>query len=176
MSSEIALARSIEESEIVPNIGIAAENRAYVVKILVRLLSDEYVLYTRTRKYHWNVTGPRFQQLHDFFKVQYTQLEIIIDDVAERIPQLGGKAVATLEEFKQLTRLKEDVGQYPNSNKMLTNLLDDHETIIRNLRTDGDACADKYHDMGTNDFLIGLMELHEKTAWMIRAHLEEKSA
>lgn len=174
MSSEIALARSIEESEIVPNIGIAAENRAYVVKILVRLLSDEYVLYTRTRKYHWNVTGPRFQQLHDFFKVQYTQLEVIIDDVAERIPQLGGKTVATLEEFKQLTRLKEDVGRFPDANKMLTNLLEDHETIIRVLRTDGDACADKYHDMGTNDFLIGLMELHEKTAWMIRAHVEGK--
>ncbi len=174
MSSEIALARSIEESEIVPNIGIAAENRAYVVKILVRLLSDEYVLYTRTRKYHWNVTGPRFQQLHDFFKVQYTQLEVIIDDVAERIPQLGGKTVATLEEFKQLTRLKEDVGRFPDANKMLTNLLEDHETIIRVLRTDGDACADKYHDMGTNEFLIGLMELHEKTAWMIRAHVEGK--
>jgi starvation-inducible DNA-binding protein len=176
LASEIALASSMVKGEIVPNIGIAAENRANVVKILVRLLSDEYVLYTRTRKYHWNVTGPRFQQLHDFFKVQYTQLEVLIDDVAERIPQLGGKAVATLEEFKQLTRLKEDVGQYPTSHKMLTNLLEDHETIIRNLRTDGDACADKYHDMGTNDFLIGLMELHEKTAWMIRAHVEEKSA
>ena len=176
MASESVLADNIAKSKIAPNIGIASKNREYVVKILATLLADEYVLYTKTRKYHWNVTGSRFQQLHEFFKVQYTQLEVIVDDVAERIPQLGGKAVATLEEFKQFTRLKEDAGQYPDANKMLSNLLNDHETIIRSLRTDGDACADKYHDMGTNDFLIGLMELHEKTAWMIRAHVEEKSA
>jgi starvation-inducible DNA-binding protein len=176
LASESVLANGIAQSEIEPKIGIASENREYVVKILVGLLADEYVLYTKTRKYHWNVTGTRFQQLHEFFKVQYTQLEVIVDDVAERIPQLGGKAVATLEEFKQFTQLKEDAGQYPDANKMLSNLLDDHETIIRSLRTDGDACADKYHDMGTNDFLIGLMELHEKTAWMIRAHVEGKSS
>lgn len=172
MASKSVLANSIAKGEIAPNIGIESENREHVVKILVKLLADEYILYTKTRKYHWNVNGPRFQQLHEFFKVQYTQLEVIVDDVAERIPQLGGKAIATLEEFKQLTRLKEDAGQYPDANKMLSNLLNDHETVIRSLRVDGDACADKYHDMGTNDFLIGLMELHEKTAWMIRAHVE----
>ncbi len=173
MASESVL-KSIPKGEIAPNIGIADENRESVIRMLNRLLADEYVLYTRTRKYHWNVTGPRFQPLHEFFKTQYTELDVIIDDIAERIPQLGGKAIATVEEFKELTRLKEDPGQYPDSNKMLSNLLNDHESVIRSLRTDADAC-ENYHDMGTNDFLIGLMEQHEKTAWMIRAHLEGRA-
>lgn len=174
MASENVLT-SIPKGEIAPNIGIVNENRESVVRILSKLLADEYVLYTKTRKYHWNVTGPRFQQLHEFFKTQYTELDTIVDDVAERIPQLGGKAIATMEELIELTRLKEDAGQYPDANKMLSNLLNDHESVIRNLRTDADACADSYHDMGTNDFLIGIMEQHEKTAWMIRAHLEGKA-
>jgi starvation-inducible DNA-binding protein len=71
-----------------------------------------------------------------------------------------------------VARIKEDAGQYPDANKMLSSLLNDHEGVIRSLRTDADACADRFHDMGTNDFLIGLMEQHEKTAWMIRAHIE----
>jgi starvation-inducible DNA-binding protein len=174
MASEITVT-NVPKGEIAPNIGIEDKNRDGVVQILSRLLADEYTLYTRTRKYHWNVIGPRFQQLHEFFKAQYTELDVIVDDVAERIPQLGGKAMATLEEFGALSRIKEDAGQYPDANKMLSNLLADHETIIRNTRTDADACDEKYQDMGTNDFLIGLVEQHEKMAWMIRAHIEGKS-
>jgi len=174
MASEITLT-NIPKAEIAPNIGIEDKNRDGVIQILSRLLADEYILYTKTRKYHWNVTGPRFQQLHEFFKAQYTELDVIVDDVAERIPQLGGKAIATLEEFGGLSRIKEDAGQYPDANKMLLNLLADHETIIRNTRIDADACDERYHDMGTNDFLIGLVEQHERIAWMIRAHIEGKS-
>ncbi|MGH9991041.1 MAG: Dps family protein, partial [Nitrososphaera sp.] len=88
MASESVL-KSIPKGEIAPNIGIADENRDSVAQILSKLLADEYILYTKTRKYHWNVTGPRFQQLHEFFKIQYTELDVIIDDIAERIPQLG---------------------------------------------------------------------------------------
>jgi starvation-inducible DNA-binding protein len=160
------------KGEIAPNIGITDKNREGVTQELQKLLADEYLLSTKIRKYHWNVVGPRFKPLHEFFKEQYAELEVIIDDVAERIPQLGGKAVATLDEFKRSARLKEDPGQYPDSNKMLSNLLSDHETVIRNLRADVDAAQDNYHDMGTNDFLIGVMQQHEKMAWMIRAHLE----
>lgn len=174
MASESVMTK-IPKAEVPPKIGISDENREAVIRILTKLLADEFVLYTRTRKYHWNVTGPRFQPLHEFFKAQYEELDVIVDEVAERIPQLGGKAISTLDEFRQVTRIKEDAGQYPDANKMLLNLLADHETIIRNLRMDADACDEKYHDMGTNDFLIGLMERHEKTAWMIRAHLEGKS-
>lgn len=171
MASETVSER-IQKSEIEPNIGIDASNREAVIKNLTKLLADEYTLYTKTRKYHWNVNGPDFQQLHEFFKAHYEQLDIIIDDVAERIPQLGGKAVATLDEFVSRARVKEDPGQYPDSDKMLMNLLADHETIIRSTRLDADDCLEKYGDAGTNDFLVGLVEQHEKMSWMLRAHLE----
>jgi starvation-inducible DNA-binding protein len=165
---------TVVKEEIAPSIGLPKDSREGVIRILNRLLADEYVLYTKTRKYHWNVTGPRFKPLHDFFREQCEQLEGIADEVAERIPQLGGKAVATLEEFRVVATLVEDPGQYPDDNKMLSNLLNDHESLIRDLRTDADETDEKFHDMGTNDFLIGLMQQHEKTAWMIRAHLEGK--
>lgn len=158
-----------------PKIGIDDKNRDSVCQILSALLADEYVLSAKTRKYHWNVNGPRFHPLHEFLRMQYEQLDGIVDEVAERIPQLGGKTIATLEEFKKLARIKEDPGQYPEADRILSNLLEDHETIIRNLRKNADACDEEYDDMGTNDFLIGLMQQHEKTAWMIRAHLDGKS-
>lgn len=171
MVTEITL-KNTPKGEIAPNIGIEDKNREGVIRILSKLLADEYTLYTKTRKYHWNVTGPRFQQLHVVFKVQYTELDVIVDDVAERIPQLGGKAVATLKEFQELSQINEDIGQYPDADKMLSNLLADHEAIIRSTRIDADECDEKHHDMGTNDFLVGLVEQHEKIAWMIRAHIE----
>ena len=158
-----------------PNIGIPDKDRASVVKILNALLADEYVLYTKTRNYHWNVVGRQFNDLHKFFAGQYEELDDFIDDVAERARTLGGHSVATLAEFQEATRLKEHPGQYPGADEMLDNLLTDHETIIRELRADGDAAASKYHDAGTNDFLIGLMEKHEKMAWMLRAFLEGKT-
>ncbi|PYM68819.1 MAG: DNA starvation/stationary phase protection protein [Candidatus Rokuibacteriota bacterium] len=158
-----------------PNIGIADKDRTGVVKILNALLADEYVLYTKTRNYHWNVVGPQFNDLHKFFGEQYEQLADFVDAVAERARQLSGHSVATLGEFMEATRLKEHPGQYPAADEMLENLLGDHETIIRQLRADADTAASKFHDAGTNDFLTGLMESHEKMAWMLRAFLEGKS-
>ncbi|WP_337863507.1 DNA starvation/stationary phase protection protein [Nitrososphaera sp.] len=155
-----------------PDIGLGSAGREGTIKILSALLADEYLLYTKTRNYHWNVVGPRFQQLHEFFKAQYTQLDVIVDDVAERIPQLGGKAPATLGVFAKNSRLEEDSAIVADADEMLSNLLGDHEAVIRNLRKDSETVMDKYGDSGTNDFLIGLMEQHEKMAWMIRAHIE----
>jgi starvation-inducible DNA-binding protein len=157
------------------NLGISDKDRSGVVKILNTLLADEYVLYTKTRNYHWNVVGPQFNDLHKFFGEQYEQLDDFVDDVAERARQLGGHAVATLTEFAEESRLKEHPGQYPSAEEMLENLLADHEAIIRQLRTDAEAVVEKYHDSGTNDFLVGLMENHEKMAWMLRSFLEGKS-
>ena len=151
------------------NIGLTDEQREGVVLILTTVLADEYLLYTKTRNYHWNVVGPQFNDLHRFFEAQYNELNTIVDDVAERARALGGKAIGTLGEFLKHTRLKEPQGEYPQAGEMLANLLADHEATIRQLRGDLEACADKYHDMGTNDFLIGLMEKHEKTAWMLRS-------
>ncbi|MCH8010724.1 MAG: DNA starvation/stationary phase protection protein [Candidatus Marinimicrobia bacterium] len=154
------------------NIGISDKNRQGVVQILNTLLSDEYVIYTKTRNYHWNVMGPQFNDLHKFFETQYGKLNDIVDEVAERARALGGQSLGTLKEILELTRLEEHPGQYPDARTMISNLLTNHEAIIRNLRVDLETCADKYHDMGTNDFLTGLMESHEKMAWMLRAFLE----
>src|SRR5499433_4194807 len=152
-----------------PNLRIDDKDRASVVTMLNVLLSDEYVLSTKTRNYHWNVVGPQFNDLHKFFGEQYEAIDEFVDDIAERARTLGGHAVATLGELAEAARLKEHPGQYPSADDMLENLLADHEAIIRQLRADADAAATTFHDMGTNDFLIGLMEKHEKMAWMLRS-------
>ncbi|PWU17343.1 MAG: DNA starvation/stationary phase protection protein [Candidatus Rokuibacteriota bacterium] len=157
------------------NIGISDANRQNVVKILNALLADEYVLYTKTRNYHWNVVGPQFNDLHKFFESQYEALNEVVDDVAERTRTLGGHAAGTLAEFSELTRLKEEAGFYPDARTMLANLLADHEAVIHGLRGDLSTVMDRYGDAGTNDFLTGLMEKHEKMAWMLRAYLEAGS-
>lgn len=153
------------------NIGIADDHRQAVVAILNTLLADEYVLYTKTRNYHWNVVGPQFNDLHKFFEAQYEALDDIVDEVAERARALGGRALGTLTEFTQHGRLKERPGEAPAAREMITDLLADHEAVIRHLRTDLETVGSKHGDAGTNDFLTGLMERHEKTAWMLRAFL-----
>ncbi len=165
-----------EKSQITPRIGLSQEQRDGVVQILNALLADEYVLYTKTRKYHWNVKGMQFNDLHKFFEAQYEQLDDIIDDVAERVQSLGGDTIATLEEFVQNGRLKEDPRKYPQAAGMISSLLEGHESIIRTLRVDLETCASKHSDMGTNNFLTDLMEKHEKMAWMLRAFLEDRQS
>jgi starvation-inducible DNA-binding protein len=158
-----------------PNIGLTDEQRGGVVLVLNTLLADEYVLYTKTRNYHWNVVGPQFNDLHKFFEEQYNELNDIVDEVAERARSLGGKTLGTLGEFLKHTRLTEPQGEYPEARDMLANLLADHEATVRQLRVDLDTCAETYHDMSTNDFLTGLMERHEKMAWMLRSFLDAPS-
>jgi starvation-inducible DNA-binding protein len=152
-----------------PNIDIPDKERAATVEILNRLLSDEYVLYTKTRNYHWNVTGPQFNDLHKFFEAQYEELNEFVDDVAERARQLGGRAYGSLAEFAKTARLTEQPGTVPAAKEMLAALLADHEAVIRTLRGDIGAVTDRYKDVGTADFLTGLLEKHEKMAWMLRA-------
>jgi starvation-inducible DNA-binding protein len=155
-----------------PNIGLTDANRSGVVKLLAPLLADEYVLYTKTRNYHWNVVGPQFNDLHKFFEAQYEELDDFVDDVAERIRQLGAKSPATLAEFVKTARLDEHPGQYPDAKRMLAALLADHEAVIQALRGDIATAMDKFGDAGTSDFFTGLMEKHEKMAWMLRAFLD----
>ncbi|MGH7316439.1 MAG: Dps family protein [Candidatus Rokuibacteriota bacterium] len=155
------------------NIGISESNRDHVVKILNSILADEYVLYTKTRNYHWNVVGPQFNDLHKFFESQYEALNEIVDEVAERARSLGGKAFGTLAEFSQHSRLKEQPGKQPAALTMVANLQADHEAIVRTLRADLETVMEKHSDAGTNDFLTGLMEKHEKMAWMLRAFNEK---
>jgi starvation-inducible DNA-binding protein len=153
------------------NIGLTDKQRDGVVGILNAALSDEFVLYTKTRNFHWNVTGSQFNDLHKFFEAQYEELEGFIDDVAERARALGGVAVGSMQGFLKHTRLKESTGVSPSAMEMIAELLKDHETIIRQLREDIKKVGDKFSDEGTADFLTGNMEAHEKMAWMLRAFL-----
>jgi starvation-inducible DNA-binding protein len=153
------------------NIGLQENELNKTIQILNTLLADEYVLYTKTRNYHWNVVGPQFNDLHKFFQGQYEAVDATIDEVAERTRTLGGVPIATLTEFMKNTRLNEKPGDRPAANVMIGNLLEDHQTIIRSLRTDIEKTMNEYHDAGTSDFLTGIMEEHEKMAWMLRSFL-----
>lgn len=152
------------------NIGIPDKARKDIAGLLAKLLADEYVLYTKTRNAHWNVTGPDFPAMHSFFESQYDQMEDSIDEIAERIRALGHQSPGSLTEMVRLTRLKELPGENLRSGKFAEALLADHEKMILQLRGDAPKCA-KLGDDGTNDFLVGLMEEHEKMAWMLRATL-----
>ncbi len=155
-----------------PSVGISEKDRAAVVKLLVPLLSDEYVLYTKTRNGHWNVTGPHFSHLHKFFEDQYSELDEHIDNVAERIRQLGALAPATLAEFAKTTRLKEHPGREYSAQEFVLELSADHEAVIRQIREDAERVGN-LGDTGTQDYLIGLMQSHEKIAWMLRVSVKE---
>jgi starvation-inducible DNA-binding protein len=154
------------------NIGLTNQQRDGVIEILNARLADTVTLYVKTRKYHWNVRGIHFAELHEFFEEQYDQLEEAMDEIAERVRQVGGISIGTLDEFKSLTSLQEQPGVNPDAHGMIRDLLNDHEAVIQQLRKDVDTTADECHDLGTSDFLTGLMEDHEKMAWMLRSHLE----
>jgi starvation-inducible DNA-binding protein len=162
MASKSAMGHEIMKADVKTNIGLTDDARKAVVEILNSRLCDEYTLYTKTRKYHWNVIGPRFHQLHEFF------------NVAERARHLGGKSYGTMEEFARHSSIKEDPGEYPEAQTMISNLLKDHETNIQTLRKNVEECEEKYHDTVTSNFLQDAVEKHEKMAWMLRAHLEGK--
>jgi len=153
-----------------PNIGITEKNLQAVAALLSGVLSDAMVLYSKTRKFHWNVKGESFMELHKLFEGQYNQLEEAIDEIAERINKLGAPVIGTFAEFLKHTSLKEAAGKYPDRNDMLKELLTDHETVIKRLRKYIDDCAEKFKDAGTADFLTGLMEKHETIAWTLRRY------
>jgi starvation-inducible DNA-binding protein len=152
-------------------IGIKPANTAEIAQSLNGLLADEHVLYIKTRRAHWNVEGPDFLTIHRFFEEQYKQLEQIIDDIAERIRTIGHFAEATLAGFLAETHLSEDTRAKNDSAGFIKSLLGDHETIIIHLRENIERFDEEWKDAGTSDFITGLMETHEKMAWMLRAHL-----
>ena len=156
-----------------PNIGVSVNNRKEVGQLLNALLADEFVLYIKTWQYHWNVRGVDFFAQHKFLEDLYKQSEKIIDDVAERARALGEPAKGSMQDYVDLTRLTEDRRTNVATKTMLKNLLDDHEKIIKILRDDLEVCGLDFEDEGTANFLTDLMELHEKTAWMLRASVEK---
>jgi starvation-inducible DNA-binding protein len=153
------------------SIGIDDKNTLKVATELSRLLADEYVLYTKTRKAHWNIEGPDFYDKHKFFEAQSEKLDEFIDAVAERIRSLGHYAPGTLSSYLALTHLSESTRETNSSAGFIKELLMDHEAIIITLRGHIHAFGDEFRDAGTSDFITGIMKEHEKMAWFLRAHL-----
>jgi starvation-inducible DNA-binding protein len=154
------------------SIGISESNRKTVAEQLSKLLADEFVLYTKTLNAHWNLEGPDFHSVHLYFEELYDQAQEIVDSVAERIRQLGHYAPATLKDFLNLTHLTEQLKGRNTSLDFIRNLLGDHESIIEFIRSNVKEFDEAHKDAGTSDFVTGLMEKHEKIAWMLRAHLK----
>jgi starvation-inducible DNA-binding protein len=152
------------------SIGIQAKNLKCSIELLTLLLADEMLLYVKTRNFHWNVTGDSFMELHKLFQTQYGELEETIDQIAERIGKLGGKAIGTMKEFLAKTRLKEIPSNYPNQKNMLKELANDYEKLIIVSRHDIEKSLSN-KDAGTTDFLTGILEQNETALWILRRYL-----
>ena len=151
------------------NIGIEPKDRVEVAGHLSRFLADTYSLYLKTHGYHWNVTGPMFDSLHSMFMLQYTELWTAIDEIAERIRALGEFAPAGYARFAELSSIQED-STVPAAGDMIRNLVHGHEAVIRTARAAFPA-AETAGDQVTLDLLTQRLQIHEKTAWMLRSLL-----
>ncbi|MDJ0795005.1 MAG: Dps family protein [Woeseiaceae bacterium] len=151
------------------NTGIDREDREAIAGGLSRLLADSYTLYLKTHNYHWNVTGPQFNTLHQMFEEQYTELATAVDEIAERIRALGIKAPGSYVEFSDLTSIKEGNGE-ETAEEMIRQLAIGQETVVRTAR-EAFPAADDANDEPTADLLTQRMQSHEKNAWMLRSML-----
>ncbi|MBP6819278.1 Dps family protein [Ferrovibrio sp. MS7] len=153
------------------DIGIAEKDRKKIADGLSRLLADTYTLYLKTHNYHWNVTGPMFQTLHLMFETHYNELALAVDAIAERIRALGFPAPGTYAKFVKLSSIKE-VESIPSATDMIKDLVKGHEAVARTARAVFPA-AEKASDEPTADLLTQRLQVHEKTAWMLRSLLEK---
>ena len=151
------------------DIGIPEKERMEIAEGLSRVLADSYTLYLKTHNFHWNVTGPMFQTLHTMFEEHYTELATAVDVIAERIRALGSFAPGSYHQFAKLSSVKEADG-VPAAEDMIRQLVEAHETVIRTSRSIF-PIADKVNDEATADLLTQRIQLHEKTAWMLRSLL-----
>ncbi len=154
------------------NIGITNNNSKAVSIELAKLLADEYVLITKTRNAHWNTEGIHFYEKHKFFQSQYEQIDEMIDKVAERIRMVGHYAIASLQSFLDTTHLAETALENNESITFIKELLADHESIIFNCRKNIHLFANDFNDVGSSDFITGIMQEHEQMAWFLRAHFK----
>ena len=150
-------------------LGIQDNDRIAIANGLSVLLADTYTLYLKTHKYHWNVQGPMFQTLHLMFETQYNELSLAVDLIAERIRALDVLAPGSYSEFSKLANIKEDTDT-PNATEMIRRLVDGQEMVVRTARSLF-PIVDAAHDEPTADLLTQRMQVHEKTAWMLRSLL-----
>jgi starvation-inducible DNA-binding protein len=151
------------------DIGIPDAEREAIAEGISRVLADTYTLYLKTHNFHWNVEGPMFNTLHLMFETQYTELALAVDLIAERIRALGFPAPGSYREFAELSSIEDAVGR-PSAMEMIAQLAKDQETVVRTARQVF-ALAAEAHDEPTADLLTQRMQVHEKTAWMLRAML-----
>lgn len=140
------------------------------VEALSKLLAGSYTLYLKTHNYHWNVTGPMFTTLHGLFEIQYTDLALAVDEIAERIRALDAPAPGSYTAFAKLSAIKEENGS-PDAKEMIRNLVNDQKTIGNAARTLIEI-AEATGDQATIDLAVRRIQVHEKNAWMLRVHLE----
>ena len=152
------------------DIGIDAKHREEIASSLSKVQADTYSLYLKTHNFHWNVTGPMFQTLHLMFEQEYNELWLAVDLVAERIRALGFPAPGTYKQFAALTSIAEDDG-VPRAQDMIKKLVEGHETAARTARA-AFKVADEANDQPSCDLLTQRLQVHEKTAWMLRSLLE----
>lgn len=153
------------------DIGIDKKDRKAIAEGLSKVLADTYTLYLKTHNFHWNVTGPMFQTLHAMFEMQYQELALAVDEVAERIRVLGFPAPGSYKEFAELASIPETDGK-PEALEMVRLLVEGNEAVAKTARSVF-ATAEKASDESTVDLLTQRMRTHEKTAWMLRSLLEE---
>jgi starvation-inducible DNA-binding protein len=156
------------------NIGIEGKDRQEIADGLSKLLADTFTLYLKTHNFHWNVTGPMFRTLHIMFEEQYNELWTATDLIAERIRALGVYAPATFKEFTKLATIKEEDG-VPAATDMIRSLVEGHEAAARTART-AFSVAEGADDAPTADLLTERMQVHEKTAWMLRSLLADEGS
>ena len=153
------------------DIGISPKDRKKIADGLSRVMADTYTRYLKTHNYHWNVTGPMFQTLHLMFEVQYNELWLAVDLLAERIRSLGFQAPGTYQQFAKLTSIEDEEG-VPVATQMIRDLVKGHERVAKTAR-EAFPAADKVSDESTADLLTQRLQIHEKTAWMLRSLLED---
>jgi len=153
------------------DIGLAEGDRKTITEGLSRLLADTYTLYLTTHNFHWNVTGPMFNTLHEMFMIQYTELWNSVDLIAERIRSLGHKAPGSYAQFSALASIKDAPLEPPKALEMVAILVSGHEAVARTARSIFPS-ADTAGDEPTADLLTQRLTVHEKTAWMLRSLLE----
>lgn len=153
------------------DIGISENDRQKIADGLKKLLADTYVLYLKTHNYHWNVTGPMFNTLHTMFETQYLELAEAVDEIAERIRALGVFAPGTFSEYTALSSIEETTG-VPSATQMIAHLVKGQESVVKTAR-DIFPIVESASDEPTADLLTQRMQIHEKTAWMLRSLLDD---
>ncbi|MBC7654555.1 MAG: DNA starvation/stationary phase protection protein [Oligoflexus sp.] len=153
------------------NIGITDKNRAHIAEQLNKILADEFILYSKTLNAHWNIEGPDFHTVHVYLETLYNEQQQIVDTVAEKIRSIGHYALGDLGQYIEVSHLSKKLTGKFDSQNLFKELLQDHESIIIFLRENIAPIAEKFGAEGISDYLTGLMEKHEKTAWMLRSHL-----